>query len=258
MESDHVEKGNLQAIGAFLLDEIFKDLESDGYSTNGLPEIDETLHTPELVAELQKPALELWERQKVGDYACEQPAIFDRLTDAGWFNAFVRYQYAEIVFAMESVGPMFSDYWIRHAHFRWMKDMKYVSGKEYDGGNLDHFKRAGFLCYWLRRCPPLSDIGRNPDTHFASIRHRKDKPILIQYGNAFAAFDISFRLCRYFESSRKDRNYSPETRRAIATFAISQKSSFITDICYTLSEKNISPHSLNMLYKGLFVGFPEQ
>lgn len=156
---------------------------------------------------------------------------------------------------MEPVIPVLSDYWIAQAHFRWLKDINSVREKEYNGGALDHFKSAGFLCYWLRRCPPLYDLVTNPDIQFARIRHREPKKVLIQYGNVFAAFDIGLRICRYWESARTDIAYPDPVRTSIMNFEVSPRSEYIEDICYTLAEKNISPHSLNMLYKSLFMAF---
>lgn len=186
-------------------------------------------------------------------YHCERPDLFDKLQNAGWFRDFVEYQYKRVVFDMEPVSPVLSDYWISQAHLRWTKDVSYVSTKEYEGGALDHFKYSGFLCYWLRRCPPLSDICWNADLALAGIRYRHPKTILTQYGNVFAAFDIGLRICRYWESARTDIPYPTATRAKIMTFTIPQRSEYIEDVCYTLAEKNISPHSLNMLYKSLFI-----
>src|SRR5262249_27824405 len=120
---------------------------------------------------------------------------------------------------------------------------------------LDHFKYAGFLCYWLRRCPPLYDFRPNADPGIARIKYRDPKTILTQYGNVFAAFDIGLRICRYWESARVDIDYSADARQKMIRFTIPKNSEYIGDICYTLAEKNISPHSLNMLYKSLFLSF---
>jgi hypothetical protein len=46
-------------IGEKLLLGIFEKEPKDSYQPNGLPPIDEALHTPEVIACLQKPALEL-------------------------------------------------------------------------------------------------------------------------------------------------------------------------------------------------------
>lgn len=190
------------------------------------------------------------------EHRCERSDLFDRLADPQWFAAFVHHQYQQIVFGMEAVSPVLSDYWIAHAHYRWTKDMRYVSDKEYEGRALDHFKRAGFLCYWLRRCPPLTDLARNPDARFAGVVHREGrKALLVQYGNVYAAFDIGLRICRYWEAARTDIKYPTEERERIKRFNIPQGSEYLADMCYTLAEKNISPHSLNMLYKSLFMAF---
>ncbi len=191
-------------------------------------------------------------------YHCEQKALFSNLADRQWFHDFVDYQYKRVVFNMEPVTPVLSEYWIYQAHYRWAKDMEHSSKKEYDGRPLDHFKRAGFLCYWLRRCPPMAELMSNPDLTFAQIKFRDPNKILTQYGNVFAAFDIGLRICRYWEFARTDINYDSETRQRILKFSIPQRSEFIEDICYTLAEKNISPHSLHMLYKSLFLALRPQ
>jgi hypothetical protein len=188
-------------------------------------------------------------------YRCEREDLFEKLKDIEWFREFVTYQYKRVVFSMEPVEPDLSDYWIAQAYYRWTKDISFVSAKEYEGRPLDHFKLSGFLCYWLRRCPPLNDLHENVDTKFASIRHRDPKAILVKYGNVFAAFDIGLRICRYWEARRTDIRYPDDVRLRIAKLSIPQRSEFIDDICYTLAEKNISPHSLNMLYKSIFLGF---
>lgn len=191
----------------------------------------------------------------MAEYRCERSDLFSKLIDPKWFHDFVDYQFKSVVFDMEPVLPILSEYWIAQAHYRWTKDVEYSSSKEYGGRPLDHFKRAGFLCYWLRRCPPLAELMANPDVAFARIKHRDTSPILTQYGNVFAAFDIGLRICRFWESARTDINYSADQRQTIAKFSIPKRSEFIEDICYTLAEKNTSPHSLNMLYKGMFLAF---
>jgi hypothetical protein len=186
-------------------------------------------------------------------YHCERQDLFDRLQNPGWFNEFISYQYKNVVFDFQPVAPVLSEYWISQAYMRWTKDVGYVSTKEYGGRALDHFKLAGFLCYWLRRCPPLSELEWNPDPALAGIKFRGPNRVLTLYGNVFAAFDIGLRICRYWESARKDIPYSQDVRSKIKTFSIPQHSEYIEDICYTLAEKNISPHSLNMLYKSFFL-----
>ena len=114
------------------------------------------------------------------EYRCERDDLFIKLADVDWFAKFIEYQYRDVVFSMEPIGPVLSDYWIRQAHYRWAKDIKVVSGKEYEGRPLDHFKYSGFLCYWLRRCPTLCDLYKNPDVILAGIRSREPKEILIR------------------------------------------------------------------------------
>jgi hypothetical protein len=47
-----------KTVGAELLTDILKDQPKDSYQPNGLPPIDESQHTPEIIAQLQKRAMQ--------------------------------------------------------------------------------------------------------------------------------------------------------------------------------------------------------
>ena len=104
------------------------------------------------------------------EFRCERKDLFElMINDSEWFRQFIHHQFQHIVYNMEPVYPALSDYWIAQAHYRWVRDLNYSSNKEFSGGEFDHFKNAGFLCYWLRRCPPIFEFLHNEDTRFAVL-----------------------------------------------------------------------------------------
>jgi hypothetical protein len=187
------------------------------------------------------------------EYDCERADLFEQLAREDWFLAFVTWQYRHVVFRNSSLVPEISEYWTRLASKHFAKDVGRVSNKEYDGQPLDHFKRAGFLCFWLRRCPPLYGFSLNPDPIISSVRSRggHDRTELF-YGNQLASFDIGFRICRYWEAARRA---SPEARERVLRFQPDKD--FIADACYISSNKTVSPHSIGLNYRSLFASLPK-
>ena len=94
------------------------------------------------------------------------------------------------------------------AHLFWQKDLSRVSEFDLGGKDPDHFKRAGHLAYWIRRCAPISmlvqeDLPRDhrlPDE--AKLQRAK------RYANEITAFDIGWRIVSFFESRRSDATTS--------------------------------------------------
>jgi len=84
------------------------------------------------------------------------------------------------------------------AQFQWMGDRERIGKRQ--GGDLDHFKECGHLCFWLRRskvfldCAPIGN-GREIDDEL--------KDVVLVYPHEYVAFDISFRICRYFVAKRE-------------------------------------------------------
>lgn len=202
-------------------------------------------------------------------YVCEREDIFTRLDDAEWFAEFMLSQYA-LACKPAGLRPHIAAALLSEAHTFWQKDLRRVSHMEYDGGPLDHFKRCGHLCYWLRRSRPLVDF-ENADVSELPARDTKESALrefLLQYGNEYVAFEVGFRICRYFEAKRSDAGamlallsrtqteyeknikvYRP-TFSKITSFTIGQI--YIRSVCYMLKEKNVSPHAIHMVYRSLF------
>lgn len=187
------------------------------------------------------------------EFVVEQERVFDLLCDPNWFHGFVKYQYQAVVFGMSQVQPGISGYLCEQAHQRWVKDVSRVSDHEFDGGPLDHFKRAALLCYWLRRYPPICEFGKNPDLQIAGIRFRKFDGREVRYANQFAAFDVGFRICRFWEANREDAERIYGFVPKEGDFSLAGNGNFVQDVSYVLADKNVSPHTLALIYRALFI-----
>lgn len=142
------------------------------------------------------------------------------------------------------------------AHEFWTKDRKRISHIELDDGQLDHLKTCAHLTYWLRRSTPI--IGIKPNT--ASMARltvgnegveeiTSEQGFLSNYANEYMAIDIGFKICAMYESRRIDKRLS---KQQVSAYIPNKK--FIHDFCHLLKEKNVSPHSIYIIYYALFDG----
>jgi hypothetical protein len=130
------------------------------------------------------------------------------------------------------------------AYEYWMRDI----GRVYDAEDAepDHFKRAGFLAYWLRRRQVVHHVMTEPEGAIADkFRNR----FLINH-NEYCAFMFGFRICHYFSLAEK-----LEDSADIAAYIGSQnlEPEFVFDVSTLMKNKNVSPHSLYLIYRACFV-----
>lgn len=127
----------------------------------------------------------------------------------------------------------------------WIRD---VGRLDVDGKDPNHFKRAGFLVYWLRRrvaverceCSVMaSDDLEMQERLFANI-------------NELCAFLVGYQLCAYF--ALKDKiDESSDIVEQIGRLKL--PINYILDITTLLKNKNVSPHALYLIYSSLFHDF---
>lgn len=205
-----------------------------------------------------------------GEYVCERKDIFLKLDELTWFQDFVIEQ-LRIAFDSSRLVPHVSVAALHDAYAFIQKDIRRVSTIEYDGHPLDHFKRCGHLCYWLRRARPIADIETLTllEPSMLSPKEQRLRKLLLDYGNEYVAFDIGFRICRFFQAKRtdirtmllmlrtqpdgahaRDLAQSASQGRTIASFNLEED--YIATMCHVLKEKNVSPHAIHMIYRSLF------
>jgi hypothetical protein len=180
--------------------------------------------------------------------ALERPDIFDVLKDQATFVELVD-NYFRSIFTPLFLDISIAEARLREAHIHWQRDLKRVENIEYDGDELDHFKHCGHLAYWLRRFSPIVECYATPQSGQISAGNdllselEEQQKILYQYANQYSAFELGFRIVRFFEWNKVNPNRT----------LIHPDRDFVITACHVLKEKNISPHSLHLIYRALFV-----
>jgi hypothetical protein len=130
------------------------------------------------------------------------------------------------------------------AYEYWKRDVARV----YDGEDAvpDHFKRAGFLAYWLRRRQVVSRLAA--DQGFEGDQRLRER-FLINH-NEYSAFLFGFRICIYFELDAKLRE-SADISDYIGAHSLDPR--FVLDVSTLMKNKNVSPHSLYLIYRACFI-----
>ena len=180
----------------------------------------------------------------------DRPDVFARLRDLGHFISDIHGHYtqeAEKSYLRVNVA----EDRLRDAYTLWQSDLGRASGREYRGGELDQYKIAGYLCFWLRRMSPIVAMSENPQMGQLDAGNEllqelfDDQKFLYKYANEYLAFEIGFRLCTNAELWRVDN--------PIRRFVV-PKQSFLHDVANTLKTKPVSPHALYLIYYALFEG----
>jgi len=142
----------------------------------------------------------------------------------------------------------------------WKVDAKRTldSGIEKGAKELDHFKHASFIAFWLRRQIPINKTMflRAGGRVHSGIACSSEQKFFIQYGNEICALGIGLELCLYYEfigkntSTSNVQSITPDRLDYIKSCKL--KSDSIRDYTMVLKHKNMSPHALYLLYKSLF------
>lgn len=195
----------------------------------------------------------------------EHPAIFDELEILDKFRSTLKAYYAH-TFNRHGFVAAVSDARLIEAHERWRKDLYRVSDIELKGARLDHFKQSGHLAYWLRRCSPVTQLIVDDEFSETQRPQERAQKLILRYTNEITAFDVGFRICRYFEVKRSDTPthlvmaLSNQGRQQIVDSdrkrEINSHQTLTFEYMETmgsfLKTKNVSPHSLYLIYKSLF------
>ena len=138
------------------------------------------------------------------------------------------------------------------AHGAWLSDLKRVNDHEPQlGGGLDHFKRRGHFAFWVRRMSPVVeaiDSTKNiadAEGYPLSVDEIAFRDLLFGYSNEYLAFDLGFQFCRYYEIGK--------TGGSARAQSLVLSEDYIRMACHFLKYKNVSPHSLYLIYKSLFL-----
>lgn len=150
------------------------------------------------------------------------------------------------------LAPHFAPLRLVEAHGAWVNDMNRVEEREeqlQDG--LDHFKQCGHLAFWLRRMSPVVeaiDTTQNlADAEGLPVTSNEEafRNLLFGYLNEYLAFDFCYQICRFYESGLSGGQERVNSRVLSADY--------YRTMCHFLKYKTVSPHSLFLIYKSIFV-----
>jgi hypothetical protein len=135
---------------------------------------------------------------------------------------------------------------ILEAHTQWRGDLERISEFELNDGIPDHFKQAGHLAYWLRRCKPIYELNENKSYPPAGTKEDVDfttdgQELLLKYANEYLAFSLGYHICLL---------HTITDEKEAKEFRIDKN--YLEIVCQFLRNKNVSPHALYLIYRSLF------
>ena len=111
----------------------------------------------------------------------------------------------------------------------------------------DHFKRSGLLVFWLRRASPIIGLERKNSKH---PPNEKLATMLEEYPSELLAFGFGLAICNFYESEKEGA--APLSRGKGDTNLIDMDEGYIQTVCYMMKFKNLSPHSMGLIYRSLY------
>jgi len=159
-----------------------------------------------------------------------------------------------------------SDDRLGEAWIHWKDDLDRVNlgSTPEETVELDHFKQASFLCFWLRRLIPLGHMFLNPEPTPGVSEISETQKWFAMYGNELCATRIGVFLCHGYEIKKlqsiineANENHVQElkTRRRALINLQPMSSRLEIDMVTNLKHKNNSPHSINLIFRALFSQF---
>lgn len=175
--------------------------------------------------------------------------IFEDLAkDSKTFSQQVTVHY-HYLFAIGGYGPYLNDARLFDAWDAYRHDRKHALDSLPKGNKEpDNFKSSGILAYWLRRTAPVYDLrypfgAKEPSVSDSTTLMTRE--LIEAFPSEFAAFNFGMYICSSFQTENKKNPTVP---------AIEDNNyNYYWDICYLLKRKSLSPHSLGMIYRSLFV-----
>lgn len=167
---------------------------------------------------------------------------FQDLRDEAQFTDFTS-NYLKVLLEGTGLRPVVNVNRLTDVHKAWCEDvdrMAHNFGSTYrqTDPTPNHFKQSGNLAFWWRRMAPIIDF-EAAEPHPTGDLEKRNRKFMLQYGNEYFALSLAYHLCLPFE-----------TGGAAREFKLGED--YISDFCYTLKYKNVSPHMLTLTLQSLF------
>lgn len=131
------------------------------------------------------------------------------------------------------------------AYFQWMQDLERLERVEGKVRRADHLKCAAHLIFWLRRSSPVND--------FAVERILPSHDFMMKYGREYLAFDLGYRAAQLYETKIYGRTLSSDAFSLQSQLTGVKPNDFIETTCHVMKLKEISPHSILLVLKAIFL-----
>ena len=165
--------------------------------------------------------------------------FFNRIRDKDKFIEFVRREYEYEADKFAALSPTLSDDAMLDVYQCYKRDVERL--EENMDTTPSHFKRAGFLAYWLRRHKPVLKWGIVSGEVLA-LGQQKARDFIVDYGHVYLAFSLGYGICRYFERGADSKRGLPDPN-----------DKYVEAACYLMKYKSISPHAMGFIYHSLFL-----
>ncbi len=195
------------------------------------------------------------------NYHLFRPKILDLLENRDWF---IECMTCNFYFIGKRYGciPIISRRRMGEAYDYWQEDVNRTLALGIQKTTeLDHFKHASFIAFWLRRTLPINEIrlALTIIEREKNIKSDKQKKFL-RYGSEICALHIGFMLCLFFEECSVIANeieggrtvYGIISDRTTYLKKCQLKQPIVDDYTMIMKHKNMSPHGIYLLYKSLF------
>lgn len=150
------------------------------------------------------------------------------------------------------------DYWAEDTR-RTLKD-----GMPEGTEELDHFKHASFISFWLRRRLSINRIQLLLSLgDLEAGRFTQEQILFSTYGNEISAFSIGLKICLFYHCNIIEQAGSQggsgantvtplhgDLKSYLESYQI--RKDFLADTVMILKHKSVSPHGLYLLYRALF------
>jgi hypothetical protein len=189
------------------------------------------------------------------NYTIFQKNIIQKLEDRRWFNECMAFNYS-ILAAKWGCAASMSARRLGEAYDFWREDhTRTLTEGIATSVDLDHFKHASFIAFWLRRMLPINETRvvskykSVPDDPTANDNQK----FFLRYGSELCALLIGFEICLFYEFGTPKKGAIELRPNRLATLKLYHlPSTTIADFVMILKHKNMSPHALYLLYKSLF------
>jgi hypothetical protein len=189
------------------------------------------------------------------EYTLAQRGIIQRLSLEPYFVACMAFNITEIGRQYDCRVEV-SRYRLMESYTFWQADIDrtLAEGMPRATRDLDHYKYAAFLCFWLRRRVPINKymlIRSLGDADAGAVSPKQ--AWFLMHGNEISAFLIALRLVAFHHAlALLGSGTAGPVPLASSLDGLDIDERLKTDVAVQLKHKEVSPHGLYLMFRSLF------